>query len=105
MAKNKTLGRQLVEALKEANNFHQGKISLRTENFELPDAPQELTHKQIKQIREKLKISQPVFAIFLGVSDKAVKAWERGGSKPSGAALRLLQIAKEHPNEFFQLIA
>lgn len=105
MAKSKTLGSEIVEALKEANSYHDGKISLRSETFELPDDPQELSGKQIKEIRESLNISQPIFAKFLGVSDKAVKAWERGGAKPNGAALRLLEIAKNHPKEFFQLIA
>jgi len=105
MTKNKTLGRELVEALKEANSYHERKISLRNETFELPNDPQELSSKQIKEIRESLKISQPIFAKFMGVSDKAVKAWERGGARPNGAALRLLEIAKNHPKEFFKLIA
>ena len=105
MKKNKTVGKALVDALKEANSYHEGKIDLRSHNFEMPDDPQDFSSKQIKQIREKLNISQPVFAKCLGVSDYAVKAWERGGSKPSGAASRLLEIAMKHPKDFFQLIA
>jgi putative transcriptional regulator len=105
MANNKSVGKQLIEALKEANQFHQGQINLRTEDFEMPDEPKALSSKQIKKIRETLNVSQPVFAKFLGVSDKAVKAWERGGSKPNGCALRLLEIAMKHPKDFFQLIA
>ncbi|MBK9321601.1 MAG: XRE family transcriptional regulator [Bdellovibrionaceae bacterium] len=105
MAKNKTLGKELLASLKEANSYHDGKINLRTENFELPDDPKKLTGKQIKQIRKTLNVSQPIFAKFLGVSDNAVKEWERGGSTPNGCALRLLEIAMNHPKEFFQLSA
>ena len=105
MIKKQSLGKDLIDALTEANEFHDGKIDLRTKNFELPDDPEKLSAKQIKQIREKLKVSQPIFAKFLGVSDKAVKAWERGGARPNGCALRLLEIAMNHPKKFFGLIA
>jgi putative transcriptional regulator len=104
MKKNKNLGQELVEALKEANSYHDGQITLRTQTIELPDEPKEFDNKQIKKIRENLNLSQPVFARFLGVTDKAVKAWEQGGSHPNGCALRLLEIAKNHPKDFFKLI-
>lgn len=102
--RKKTLGQELVSALKEANAYHTGKISLRTLDVELPEEPEELSSQQIKKIRESLNVSQPVFARFLGVTDKAVKAWEQGGSRPNGCALRLMEIAKNHPKDFFKLI-
>jgi putative transcriptional regulator len=33
-----------------------------------------------------------VFAAYLNVSDRAVKKWEQGDAKPSGATLKLLSI-------------
>jgi len=102
--KKKTFGKELVEALIEANEYHDDKISLRTTTIELPDEPEELSREQIKKIRESLNVSQPVFARFLGVSDKAVKAWEQGGARPNGCALRLMEIAKNYPDHFFKLI-
>ncbi len=50
------------------------------------------TAKQIRSIRNKLGFSQAVFAAYLNVSDRAVKKWERGESKPRGATLKLLSI-------------
>lgn len=100
----KSFEQEMLASLKEANQFHDGKISLRQSNLELPDMPKPLKEKEIKDIRESLRLSQPVMARYLGVSDDAVKSWERGGSRPNGAALRLLRIAKEHPEEFFALI-
>lgn len=102
--KNKNLGQNLVAALKEANSYHDRQINLRNQTVELPEEPKEFDKKQIKKIREDLNVSQPVFARFLGVTDKAVKAWEQGGSRPNGCALRLLEIAKNHPEDFFKLI-
>ncbi len=50
------------------------------------------TAKQISLIRNKSGFSQAVFAACLNVSDRAVKKWEQGESKPRGAALKLLSI-------------
>jgi putative transcriptional regulator len=52
------------------------------------------TANQINKIRIKLGLSQAVFAAYLNVSDRAVKKWERGESKPNGATLKLLSIVE-----------
>ena len=51
-----------------------------------------MTPNQIKKIRLREKISQPVFALFLNVSPSTVKKWETGEKVPSGIALRLLSV-------------
>lgn len=48
--------------------------------------------KDVKKVRLREHVSQPVFAMLLNVSPSAVKKWETGENEPSGAALRLLQI-------------
>lgn len=58
--------------------------------------PHEFNPKQIKALREKLKISQPVFARYLNTSESTIEKWERGDKKPSGAALKLLNIVEKH---------
>lgn len=50
---------------------------------------------EIRAIREREHLSQPVFARYLNVSKNLVSDWERGVKKPSGAALRLLTIVQE----------
>ena len=59
----------------------------------LPPVPQ-YTPRQISALRNHLGVSQPVFAAYLNVSDRAVKKWERGESQPNGATLRLLSIVE-----------
>ncbi len=49
--------------------------------------------EQIKALRLKNGLSQPVFARYLNVSDKLVKKWEQGDSSPKGPALKMLTLA------------
>ncbi len=71
------------------------KLTVRT--AALPDPPPELAPKDIISLREKLKLSQQVFANLLNASVKTIQAWEQGRKKPSGPSLRLLQIARNYP--------
>jgi putative transcriptional regulator len=51
-----------------------------------------LAGEEIKAIREREHVSQPVFAAYLNVSRNLVSDWERGVKQPGGPALRLLSI-------------
>ena len=51
---------------------------------------------QIRALRQREKVSQPVFARYLNVSKNLVSAWERGERKPGGPALRLLSVIRKH---------
>lgn len=51
----------------------------------------------VKDIRYKLELSQPVFAQALNVSAETVRAWEQGKKQPGGPAARLLELADNHP--------
>lgn len=47
---------------------------------------------EIRKLRERNKASQPVFAAYLNTSESTVQKWERGEKKPSGTALKLLNL-------------
>jgi putative transcriptional regulator len=58
-------------------------------------APAEpLAPEEIRAIREREQVSQPVFARYLNVSKNLVSDWERGAKRPGGPALRLLTIVR-----------
>ena len=57
----------------------------------------ELTPKQIQALRKRLGISQSAFASMLNVPVVTAISWEKGRRSPSGAALRLLEVARKHP--------
>lgn len=48
--------------------------------------------QEIRALRERERLSQPVFARYLNVSKNLVSDWERGVKRPGGPALRLLSI-------------
>ncbi|RVG02185.1 DNA-binding transcriptional regulator [Sinorhizobium meliloti] len=58
-------------------------------------AVESMTAEEIRAIREREHISQPVFARYLNVSKGLVSDWERGVKKPGGPALRLLTIVQK----------
>nr|WP_176704741.1 DNA-binding transcriptional regulator [Pseudomonas sp.]QBM91770.1 antitoxin of toxin-antitoxin module, YiaG regulator [Pseudomonas sp.] len=51
---------------------------------------------QIKLLRVRSNVSQPVFARYLNTSESTVKQWEAGNKRPSGMALKLLHIVEKH---------
>jgi len=59
-------------------------------------APAPLAPRRIKQIRERQRVSQPVFARYLNTSESTVEKWESGAKKPSGMALKLLNVVEKH---------
>ncbi|RVG73448.1 helix-turn-helix domain-containing protein [Sinorhizobium meliloti] len=58
-------------------------------------AVESMTPEEIRAIREREHISQPVFARYLNVSKGLVSDWERGVKKPGGPALRLLTVVQK----------
>ena len=54
-----------------------------------------LSAEEIKALRLREHISQPVFARYLNVSKNLVSDWERGVKKPGGPALRLLAMIQK----------
>lgn len=50
--------------------------------------------KAIARLRKSLKLSQTAFARVLNTSVSTIQKWESGAKKPSGMALKLLNIAE-----------
>ena len=95
----------LLKGLKEAVEYENKKLDLRATTLEIPEAPPEFSRLQVKDVRENiLKVSQPIFAKILGVSDGTVKAWEQGTNKPQGSSARLIQMAKRDPDKFKEMM-
>jgi len=102
----KSLGQHLIDALDEAIAFERGeleipasrvrRVAVTAREAEGVPAPR-YAGSRIAALRGRLGLSQPVFAQALNVSAETVRAWEQGKRTPDGAALRLLQLAEEHP--------
>ncbi len=63
--------------------------------------PHSYTAEDVKATRSLLRVSQSLFARFLGVSPKTVSAWERG-SVPANIASRFMDEIQRNPEYYRQ---
>jgi putative transcriptional regulator len=99
-----SLGDAIIAGLEEALSYERGELrgvkvtraTLVLGGAEVSPAPA-YRATRIAMVRERLQLSQPVFAAALNVSPETVKKWEQGTREPDGAALRLLELAETHP--------
>ena len=85
-----------VEAL-AAHVRGERKLTLRTRSLSLPEPIEPLRPKDVVAIRRQLNVSQSVFAALLNVPKVTAISWEKGRRKPTGAALRLLDLVRKRP--------
>ena len=72
------------------------KATMRRFDVRCLTASEPMSGTEITALREREHVSQAVFARTLGVSLNTVSQWERGERKATGAALKLLSLAKTH---------
>ena len=97
-------GDALIGALEEAVAHARGELpAARVDRVEITardvqvQPPPEYSADEVRGIRERLSLSQQVFAGMLNASPSAVRAWEQGQREPDGPTRRLLQVADAHP--------
>ena len=94
---------ELSAGAEEALAHAQGKkLTLRVRSVVRRQKPLAFTPSRIRSIRRRLNVSQPVFAELLYVTKATASKWEQGLRKPSGSALRLLEIAEKQPHVLMQ---
>ncbi len=92
-----------VSDLKDfASHLESGK-KLTLRRFTVTSATPQFTPEEIVALRESSHLSRPVFAQILNVPPITVRKWESGERKPSGAALRLLEVMKAQPETLLRL--
>ncbi|MCU0501663.1 MAG: helix-turn-helix domain-containing protein [Anaerolineae bacterium] len=58
----------------------------------------EISPIHIREIRQKARLSQTVFAQALNVSASTVRQWEQGKRSPSGSTKVLLELLQKEPH-------
>jgi putative transcriptional regulator len=82
------------DALDQARD---GKLTLK--RYEVAPLPVlAMTAAEVKAVRTKLGVSQPVFARQLRTEARTVANWEQGVSKPNAQAAILMKGVERHPN-------
>lgn len=88
---------KIIESLRgDLATLHQAgaisKLTMREFDAICPPPVRELGAADIRDLREALKFSQPVFALHLHTTASTVRKWEQGETRPTGPALKLLNI-------------
>ncbi|QVQ28982.1 helix-turn-helix domain-containing protein [Achromobacter deleyi] len=79
-----------LAALQDAGAI--AKVTMREFDAICPPPVRDFSATDIKRLRERLKFSQPVFALYLHTTASTVRKWEQGDTRPTGPALKLLNI-------------
>ena len=82
----------------------QGKLTLRTRKVEL-DKLQPLSAQELVDIRNKLNLSRPVFAMYLRTNTRTLENWEQGRAKPNAQATTLIRLVDRFPETVEHLAA
>jgi len=93
----------LLQSVQEAVDHHEGRRS--DSEFRitvLPGRPEPMEAAEVQALRDRIGVSQSVFAMTLNVSVKTVQAWESGARIADGGNLRLLRLAERHPEVVFE---
>ena len=93
----------LVDSMRQGADHAAGKITART--YQLTTRAEIFSSEEIAVIRKQMNVSQAVFADLPNAPKATAIAWERGLRSPSGAAVRLLQIAKNLPKALMETAA
>lgn len=99
MTKNRKADRGILASVhKTAASLHRAglvdKATMREFDAICLTPVEPLSPDEIRALREREQVSQPVFAHYLNVRKDAVSKWERGEKRPDGPSLKLLNLVK-----------
>ncbi|MGB3620702.1 helix-turn-helix domain-containing protein [Ketobacter sp. MCCC 1A13808] len=87
------------QALKDEQN---GKVTLKQHAVELPEKA-EVTSVELVALRERLNLSQAVFARYLRINKRTLENWEQGRAKPNAQAAVLIKLVEKYPDTLDRL--
>jgi putative transcriptional regulator len=100
--------REIIASLTAAVEAERSGVPLGTvftvRTIELPDEPSPYDAAAIRATREKIGVSQAIFAHLLGVSAMLVRAWEQGHRTPALWARRLLDEVNHDPPHWRKML-
>ncbi|WP_404419941.1 helix-turn-helix domain-containing protein [Marinospirillum sp.] len=95
--KKRNLFDELMQGVDEMAAHREGKITLRQIALEEKPAPQ-ITAAEIISLREKMHMSQAVFARHIRTSTETLRNWEREKAKPNTQAALLIKLVAQYPD-------
>ena len=87
---------ELLESVREAGKIHRGEQQAKRTFTYAP--------LDVKNVREKIGLSQRAFSALVHVSIRTLQNWEQGRRSPNGPALALLTILKNDPQHAIEAL-
>jgi putative transcriptional regulator len=103
-ASRRDLFAELSEGMTALALAREGKRTLRTHAVEFKPAP-DVTPRELVRVRERLKLSRALFAIYLRTNVRTLENWEQGRAKPNAQAALLINLVKRFPDTVERLAA
>ena len=93
---------ELVEGFDALKSEREGKLTLR--QIKVPNNPAPtLAPEELVEVREKLRLSRPVFARYLRTNPRTLENWEQGRAKPNAQAVLLIRMVSQIPDTMKRL--
>jgi len=102
--KKRDLFAELSEGMTALAEARQRKRTLRTHAVEFKPAP-DITPRQLVLVRQHLKLSRALFAVYLRTNARTLENWEQGRAKPNAQAALLINLVKRYPDTVERLAA
>jgi putative transcriptional regulator len=101
----RNLFNELMEGMEALKAERLGKITLRKQVVEfIPPVPK-VTANELLALRERLRLSRPVFASYLRTNPRTLENWEQGRAKPNAQASVLIRLVEKFPDTVKRLAA
>jgi putative transcriptional regulator len=102
--KKRNLFAEIAEGFEALAAEREGKITLRRHEVEMKPAP-DLTASDLLILRQRLRLSRPVFARYLRTNPRTLENWEQGRAKPNAQAALLIRLVEKFPDTVERLAA
>ncbi len=100
----RNLFEEISEGMKALAGARQGKRTLRTHAVEFKPAP-DISPRDLVRIREDLKLSRALFAVYLRTNARTLENWEQGRATPNAQAALLINLVRRYPDTVERLAA
>ena len=64
-----------------------------------------VTPAELVRVRERLKLSRALFAVYLRTNVRTLENWEQGRAKPNAQAALLINLVRQYPDTVQRLAA
>lgn len=87
---------ELMTGMQELKDHQEGKITLKRHKV-TKRAPVTIAPQELRDVREKLNLSQAVFAHYLHTGETTWQNWEQGRARPNAKAVLLIRMVQQNP--------